>query len=40
MGITRQEHVKEHVEEGYFVSMTDMMVGMLFLFIIMLMFLP
>ncbi len=31
------QHPEEH-EESYFVSMTDMMVGMLFLFIIMLMF--
>ncbi|MGC8493410.1 MAG: OmpA/MotB family protein [Syntrophobacteraceae bacterium] len=38
MGISRQQYVDEHLEEGYFVSMTDMMVGMLFLFIIMLMF--
>jgi chemotaxis protein MotB len=28
---------EEHEEENYFISMTDMMVGMLFLFIIMLM---
>ncbi len=38
MAITKREHTQPHQEEGYFVSMTDMMVGMLFLFIIMLMF--
>lgn len=38
MAIVRREAAQTPQEEGYFVSMTDMMVGMLFLFIIMLMF--
>ncbi len=38
MAITRRVNINTHAEEGYFISMTDMMVGMLFLFIIMLMF--
>ncbi len=38
MAITKQTQAQTDHEEGYFVSMTDMMVGMLFLFIIMLMF--
>lgn len=38
MAIEELGHPAEEHEEGFFVSMTDMMVGMLFLFIIMLMF--
>ncbi len=38
MAITRVHRDQGGEEEGYFVSMTDMLVGMLFLFIIMLMF--
>jgi chemotaxis protein MotB len=39
MAISTRERGRGHeeLEEGYFVSMTDMMVGLLFLFIIMLM---
>lgn len=38
MAITPSHRTTEEHEESFFVSMTDMMVGMLFLFIIMLMF--
>ena len=38
MGIKEFESVPDDHEQDFFVSMTDMMVGMLFLFIIMLMF--
>lgn len=36
--MTGMEHVCEDEEESYFVSMTDMMVGLVFIFIIMLMY--
>jgi flagellar motor protein MotB len=38
MAIARRRHTHVEDEESYFVSMTDMMVGLLFIFIIMLMF--
>ena len=38
MAIRRRSVYAEQEDEGFFVSMTDMMVGMLFLFILMLMF--
>jgi chemotaxis protein MotB len=38
MAIARRRHALHEEEESYFVSMTDIMVGLLFLFIIMLMF--
>lgn len=38
MSIRRRHTPAEQEDEGFFVSMTDMMVGMLFLFILMLMF--
>jgi flagellar motor protein MotB len=38
MNLTRPHQMDDEEEESYFVSMTDMMVGLLFIFIIMLMY--